>query len=337
MINPALLHAQVHGALYMGMGESIWEEVRFDANGKIQNPNLGEYRLPTALDMPRIHSSLVPSYEPAGPWGVKEVGEGATLPTMGCFRNAIFDAMGVLGEQPAALVREGVARAAREGRGRRAGAPTDGLMRAHPDAPATILATPHSRPTGVTSPVTTTRGRIHYAWYILVMGVLVVACVLGLARFGYTVILPSMQKSLGLSNTQAGTLATANLLGYACFALVGGALASHYGPRRVVTAGLLIIGGGMLLTGLAHGFVSAAALRLLTGVGFGPGQRPGDGARGRLVLGPPAGSRARGASRPAPRWASSSWARWCPASWPSAPRGGATPGTRTARPRSSRP
>jgi 4-hydroxybenzoyl-CoA reductase subunit alpha len=45
--------------------------------------------------MPRVHSSLVPSYEIAGPWGVKEVGEGATLPTMGCFRNAIFDAMGV--------------------------------------------------------------------------------------------------------------------------------------------------------------------------------------------------------------------------------------------------
>ncbi len=95
VINPSLLHAQVHGALFMGMGESIWEEVKFDDKGRILNPNLSEYRLPTALDMPRIHSSLVDSYEPAGPWGVKEVGEGATLPTMGCLRNAIFDAMGV--------------------------------------------------------------------------------------------------------------------------------------------------------------------------------------------------------------------------------------------------
>ena len=95
VINPALLEAQVHGALFMGMGESIWEEVRFDEEGRIQNANLAEYRIPTALDMPRIHSGLVDSYEPAGPWGVKEVGEGATLPTMGCFNNAIFDAMGV--------------------------------------------------------------------------------------------------------------------------------------------------------------------------------------------------------------------------------------------------
>ncbi len=95
VINPSLLHAQVHGALYMGMGESIWEEVQFDAKGKIMNPNMGDYRMPTALDMPRITSALVESYEPAGPWGVKEVGEGATIPTMGCYANAIYDAMGV--------------------------------------------------------------------------------------------------------------------------------------------------------------------------------------------------------------------------------------------------
>lgn len=95
VINPALLEAQVHGALFMGLGESIWEEVKFDDKGRIANPNLSEYRIPTAVDMPVVHSALVDSYEPAGPWGVKEVGEGATLPTMGCFRNAIFDAMGV--------------------------------------------------------------------------------------------------------------------------------------------------------------------------------------------------------------------------------------------------
>ncbi len=95
VINPGLLHAQVHGALYMGMGESIWEQVLFDDKGKILNPNLGEYRMPTAMDMPRITSELVESYEPAGPWGVKEVGEGATIPTMGCYANAIYDAMGI--------------------------------------------------------------------------------------------------------------------------------------------------------------------------------------------------------------------------------------------------
>ncbi|MHB8917325.1 MAG: 4-hydroxybenzoyl-CoA reductase subunit alpha [Desulfocucumaceae bacterium] len=95
VINPSLLHAQVHGALFMGMGESVWEEVVFDKNGKILNGNLGEYRMPTAMDMPKVTSDLVDSFEPAGPWGVKEVGEGATIPTMGCYSNAIYDAMGI--------------------------------------------------------------------------------------------------------------------------------------------------------------------------------------------------------------------------------------------------
>ncbi|OAT85256.1 4-hydroxybenzoyl-CoA reductase subunit alpha [Desulfotomaculum copahuensis] len=95
VINPALLHAQVHGALFMGMGEAVWEEVVFDEQGRIKNANLSEYRLPTALDMPEITSQLVESCEPDAPWGVKEVGEGATIPTMGCYSNAIYDAMGV--------------------------------------------------------------------------------------------------------------------------------------------------------------------------------------------------------------------------------------------------
>lgn len=95
VINPRLLHGQVHGALAMGMGETVWEQVVFDENGAIVNPDLANYRIPTALDMPRVHSEVVDSHEPAGPWGVKEIGEGATNPTMGCFSNAIFDAMGV--------------------------------------------------------------------------------------------------------------------------------------------------------------------------------------------------------------------------------------------------
>jgi len=79
----------------MGIGEAIWEEVRFDENGRILNPNLGEYRLPTALDLPMFHASTVESSDPAGPWGVKEVGEGATVPTEGAVANAVFDAIGV--------------------------------------------------------------------------------------------------------------------------------------------------------------------------------------------------------------------------------------------------
>jgi CO/xanthine dehydrogenase Mo-binding subunit len=95
VINPRLLHGQVHGALFMGMGESCWEEVRFDDKGRILNPELANYLFLTAQDMPPIESEVLDTYEPTGPWGAKEVGEGATNPTLGMFSNAIFDAMGV--------------------------------------------------------------------------------------------------------------------------------------------------------------------------------------------------------------------------------------------------
>ncbi len=115
VINPALLHGQVHGAFFMGMGESIWEEILYDEKGDVLNGNFSEYRMPTALDMPPVASELVDTVDPNAPWGVKEVGEGATTPTMGCLANAIYDAMGVrIGSLP--LTYEKVWRALKEKR-----------------------------------------------------------------------------------------------------------------------------------------------------------------------------------------------------------------------------
>ncbi len=95
VVNPQLLHGQVHGAFSMGIGETIWEKVVFDEKGKLLNGNFAEYRLPTALDMPHVESLVLDTFEPNGPWGVKEVGEGATTPTLGCVANAVYDAIGV--------------------------------------------------------------------------------------------------------------------------------------------------------------------------------------------------------------------------------------------------
>jgi sugar phosphate permease len=116
--------------------------------------------------------------------------------------------------------------------------------------------------------------RIHYGWVILAMGTLVVFGALGLARFGYSVVLPSMQTDLGLDNAQAGALATANLIGYLALSIIGGALAARFGPRRVIVTGLALAGIGMLLTGLANGLIDAATWRGLTGIGSGASNVP---------------------------------------------------------------
>jgi MFS family permease len=110
---------------------------------------------------------------------------------------------------------------------------------------------------------------MHYAWIILAIGMLTVFGALGLARFGYTGLLPPMQAELGLDNTQAGGLATANMLGYLALSAIGGMLASQYGARKIVSIGLVLTGSAMLLTGIARGFVTAALWRGLAGMGSG--------------------------------------------------------------------
>ena len=67
----------------------------FDEKGDILNPNLHDYLLMTAKDAPQIFSDIVESYEPEGPYGAKEVGEGATLPVLAAVAHAIANATGV--------------------------------------------------------------------------------------------------------------------------------------------------------------------------------------------------------------------------------------------------
>jgi CO/xanthine dehydrogenase Mo-binding subunit len=51
--------------------------------------------LPTAQDMPNVKPIIVESHEPYGPYGAKEVGEGAIMPTIPAILNAVYDATGI--------------------------------------------------------------------------------------------------------------------------------------------------------------------------------------------------------------------------------------------------
>jgi len=93
-INPMAVEGQAEGAVLMGMSEVLFENEVFDKQGKMLNADLHNYLIATSADMPIIDSSIVDSYEPQGPFGAKEVGEGATLPVLGAIANAIQDAIG---------------------------------------------------------------------------------------------------------------------------------------------------------------------------------------------------------------------------------------------------
>ncbi|MBZ0265710.1 molybdopterin-dependent oxidoreductase [bacterium] len=94
-INRTQVEGQMQGSMMMGMGEALMEQKIFDSEGRILNRNLAEYKIPTSLDMPHLESIIVESNEPNGPYGAKEVGEGAIMPVIPSILNAIYDATGV--------------------------------------------------------------------------------------------------------------------------------------------------------------------------------------------------------------------------------------------------
>jgi len=94
-INPRAVHGQVEGAIVMGASETLMEDVQFDDRGRILNPDLHGYAMMTIKDAPEIFSGIVDSYEPRGPYGAKEIGEGSTLPVLGAVAHAIANATGV--------------------------------------------------------------------------------------------------------------------------------------------------------------------------------------------------------------------------------------------------
>ena len=94
-INPRAVHGQVEGAVVMGASETILEDVQFDQRGRIINPDFHGYQIMSITDAPEIVSGLVDSYEPRGPFGAKEIGEGSTLPVLAAVGHAIKNATGV--------------------------------------------------------------------------------------------------------------------------------------------------------------------------------------------------------------------------------------------------
>ena len=118
--------------------------------------------------------------------------------------------------------------------------------------------------------MTTRPGRtVHYGWVIVGVGVVVSMAVLGVARFAFGMVLPSMQGALALRYEQVGWVSTSNFAGYLVGAWSSGRLTSRWGPRRVITVALAVIAGSLGAVSLAGGFWPVLLAFVATGLGSG--------------------------------------------------------------------
>jgi 4-hydroxybenzoyl-CoA reductase subunit alpha len=94
VINPVGIEGQLEGAIMMAGGYGYCEDQPTE-NGRVLNPAIGDYQMIRSLDMPETNILEIDTYEPEGPFGAKEAGEGLTNPTAGAIGNAIYKAVGV--------------------------------------------------------------------------------------------------------------------------------------------------------------------------------------------------------------------------------------------------
>lgn len=93
-INPLAVEGQLEGSWHMGIGQAMSEQMKY-YNGLLVNNNFLDYKIPTSLDTPPIHTNIIETIDPEGPFGAKECGEGALHPVIPAIANAIYNAVGV--------------------------------------------------------------------------------------------------------------------------------------------------------------------------------------------------------------------------------------------------
>lgn len=101
------------------------------------------------------------------------------------------------------------------------------------------------------------------------LGVLTQCTVVGLARFGFGLLLPPMRAELDAGYAAMGAVATVGFVGHMAGSLLAGVVAMQRGSQRVLVVALALTGLTTIATGSATSVLDAGFWQLLAGVGGG--------------------------------------------------------------------
>ncbi len=97
VLAPLLVEGQQHGGIAAGVGQALYEEVRFDDDGNPVTSNLADYAIPSAAELPSFEAHSTETPTPLNPLGAKGIGEAATIGATPAVQNAVIDAIAHLG------------------------------------------------------------------------------------------------------------------------------------------------------------------------------------------------------------------------------------------------
>ncbi|MCX6247242.1 MAG: selenium-dependent xanthine dehydrogenase [Bacteroidetes bacterium] len=88
IMNPMLFEGQVQGAVHMGVGYALTEDLPMK-EGRLISTNLRDCGVLTAMETPEIEVIGIEEEDPVGPYGAKGIGEIGLVPTAAAVANAL--------------------------------------------------------------------------------------------------------------------------------------------------------------------------------------------------------------------------------------------------------
>lgn len=97
IVNALLAEGQVHGGLVQGIGQALFEEFVYDADGNPLTGNFADYGFPSAAEVPSFVTVHLETPSPVNDLGAKGIGESGTIGATPAVQNAVIDAVRHLG------------------------------------------------------------------------------------------------------------------------------------------------------------------------------------------------------------------------------------------------
>ncbi len=95
VINPMIVHGQMHGGIAQGIGQALLENVSYDEDGQLLSGSFMDYCMPRADDLPSFETEFSNTPTPNNPLGIKGCGEAGAIGSPCAVISAISDALDI--------------------------------------------------------------------------------------------------------------------------------------------------------------------------------------------------------------------------------------------------